>query len=43
MKEIDIMLDKWIHSSIIRNQLRKIIIKEMTRQFEAGIKVKNKK
>jgi hypothetical protein len=27
MKEIDIMLNQWIYSSIIRAQLRKLIIK----------------
>ena len=32
MKEIDIMLEKWIHSSIIRDQIRKLIIKEITKE-----------
>ena len=32
MKEIDIMLEKWIHSSIIRGQIRKLIIKEITKE-----------
>ena len=27
MKEIDQMLDQWIYNSIIRNRLRKLIIK----------------
>ena len=27
MKEIDEMLEQWIHNSIIREQLRKLIIK----------------
>jgi len=27
MEEIDQMLDQWIHSSIIREKLRKLIIK----------------
>jgi len=29
MKEIDKMLDQWIHSSVIRAKLRKLIIKEL--------------
>jgi len=29
MKEIDEMLDRWIHNSIIRKQLRDLIIKEL--------------
>jgi len=29
MKEIDEMLEKWIHNSIIRAKLRKLIIKEV--------------
>ena len=29
MKEIDQMLKQWIHSSIIRAKLRKLIIKEV--------------
>ena len=29
MKEIDQMLDQWIHSSIIRAKLRELIIKEV--------------
>lgn len=32
MKEIDIMLDKWIHSSIIRHQLRKLIVREIAKE-----------
>jgi hypothetical protein len=27
MREIDMMLDRWIYNSIIRAQLRKLIIK----------------
>ena len=43
VKEIDQMLKQWIPvNTIIREQFRKIIIKEMARQFEAGLKVKNK-
>ena len=29
MKEIDIMLNIWIRNSIIRNKLRKLIVKEI--------------
>ena len=29
MKQIDEMLDRWIHNSIIRKQLRDLIIKEL--------------
>jgi len=29
MKEIDQMLDQWIHNSIIRAKLRDLIIKEL--------------
>ena len=29
MKEIDVMLKQWIHSSIIRAKLRELIIKEV--------------
>jgi len=31
MKEIDSMLNRWIYNSIIREQLRKLIIKEINR------------
>ena len=31
MKEIDEMLDRWIHNSIIREQLRKLIINEINK------------
>jgi hypothetical protein len=31
MKEIDEMLDKWIVNSIIRKQLRDLIIKEINK------------
>jgi len=33
MKEIDEMLNTWIHNSIIRKQLKKLIIKEITKSF----------
>jgi len=31
MKEIDQMLDQWIHSSIIRAKLRELITKELNK------------
>ena len=31
MKKIDIMLEKWIYNSIIRKQLRNLIIKEINK------------
>ena len=31
MKEIDDMLNTWIYNSIIRKQLRKLIIKEINK------------
>jgi hypothetical protein len=31
MKEIDQMLDQWIHNSIIRAKLRKLITKEINK------------
>ena len=31
MEEIDEMLDKWIYNSIIRKQLRDLIIKEINK------------
>ena len=31
MKEIDIMLERWIYNSIIRKQLRDLIIKEINK------------
>tara|TARA_R100000781_G_scaffold27382_1_gene20378 strand:+ start:184 stop:297 length:114 start_codon:yes stop_codon:yes gene_type:complete len=33
MKEIDDMLDTWIRNSIIRDKLRKLIIKEIDKQL----------
>jgi hypothetical protein len=36
MKEIDEMLEKWIHNSIIRNQLKQLIIKYARVAFEDG-------
>ena len=34
MKEIDNMLETWIYNSIIREQLRKLIIKEINKNEE---------
>ena len=31
MKEIDIMLERWVYNSIIRKQLRDLIIKEINK------------
>ena len=31
MKEIDSMLKQWVYNSIIREQLRKLIIKEINK------------
>jgi hypothetical protein len=36
MKEIDNMLNQWIHSSIIRAKLRELIIKYATSAFQEG-------
>ena len=38
MKEIDEMLDRWIHNSIIRKQLRDLIVKEIDREITGMIK-----
>ena len=37
MKEIDNMLNQWIHSSIIRAKLRELIVKECFKSFDLGI------
>jgi hypothetical protein len=39
MKEIDQMLNRWIYNTIIRAQLRKLIIKEIDKE---RLKIKNK-
>ena len=36
MKEIDEMLEKWIHNSIIRKHLKELIIKYARRAYEDG-------
>ena len=38
MKEIDQMLDQWIHNSIIRAKLRELIVKECFNCFDLGVK-----
>ena len=38
MKEIDNMLNQWIHSSIIRAKLRELIVKENFKSFDLGSK-----
>ena len=40
MKEIDQMLDQWIHNSIIRAKLRELIVKENFKSFDLGTKHK---
>ncbi len=40
MKEIDQMLDQWIHSSIIRAKLRELIVKENFKSFDLGVEHK---
>ena len=37
MKEIDKMLRKWIHNSIIRAKLRKLIVDECFKTFHLGV------
>jgi len=36
MKEIDQMLNQWIHNSIIRAKLRELIVKENFKSFDLG-------
>ena len=40
MKEIDQMLDQWIHSSVIRAKLRELIVKENFKSFDLGVEYK---
>ena len=40
MKEIDNMLNQWIHSSIIRAKLRELIVKENFKSFDLGVEYK---
>jgi hypothetical protein len=37
MKEIDQMLNQWIHNSIIRAKLRELIVKECFKSFDLGV------
>jgi len=37
MKEIDQMLDQWIHSSVIRAKLRELIVNECFKSFHLGV------
>ena len=41
MKEIDQMLDQWIHSSVIRAKLRELIVKENFKSFDLGVEHKD--
>ena len=40
MKEIDNMLNQWIHSGIIRAKLRELIVKENFKSFDLGVEYK---
>ena len=40
MKEIDNMLNQWIHSSVIRAKLRELIVKENFKSFDLGVEHK---
>ena len=40
MKEIDDMLNHWIHNSIIRAKLRELIVKENFKSFDLGVEHK---
>jgi len=42
MKEIDQMLNQWIHNSIIRDKLRELIVRESFRSFDLGREVEPK-
>ena len=37
MKEIDQMLNQWIHNSIIRAKLRELIVDECFKTFHLGV------
>ena len=37
MKEIDQKLDQWIYSSIIRAEIRELIMKERIKQYTLGV------
>ena len=40
MKEIDEKLDQWIYSSIIRAEIRELIVKENFKSFDLGVEYK---
>ena len=40
MKEIDQMLKQWIYNSIIRAEIRELIVKENFKSFDSGTKHK---
>ncbi len=40
MKEIDEKLDQWIHNSIIRAEIRELIVKEHFKSFDLGVEYK---
>ena len=37
MKEIDQKLDQWIHNTIIRAEIREIIVKELQKEYHLGV------
>ena len=37
MKEIDQMLNQWIRNSIIRAEVREIIVKELQKEYHLGV------
>ena len=37
MEEIDQKLDQWIHNSIIRAEVREIIVKELQKEYHLGV------
>tara|TARA_R100001594_G_scaffold1383_1_gene5995 strand:- start:383 stop:517 length:135 start_codon:yes stop_codon:yes gene_type:complete len=43
MKEIDEMLNRWIYNSIIREELRELIIKEVNYKLNLLNKINNEK
>ena len=37
MKEINQKLDQWIYNSIIRDEVREVIVKEIDKAYERGL------
>ena len=37
MKEIDQMLNQWIHNSVVRAEIREIIMKKFIKQYSLGV------